>query len=130
MTDQDPGIKSIPSHHSVDQTVEAITRILAVKGVTLFAIIDHSGEAAKVGMTMPPTKLLIFGNPLAGTPIMLAAPSAALDLPLKLLVHEDNAGNVWITYNTTSYLQHRHAIPLELLSNLAVIETIAASAAK
>jgi uncharacterized protein (DUF302 family) len=130
MIDQDPGITSIPSHHSVDQTVEAITRILAVKSVTLFALIDHSGEAAKVGMTMPPTKLLIFGNPVAGTPIMLAAPSAALDLPLKLLVHEDNAGNVWITYNTTSYLQHRYAIPLELLSNLAVIETIAASAAR
>jgi uncharacterized protein (DUF302 family) len=130
MSDQNPGITSIPSHHSVDQTVEAITRILAAKSVTLFALIDHSGEAANVGMTMPPTKLLIFGNPLAGTPIMLATPSAALDLPLKLLVHEDNAGNVWITYNATSYLQHRHAIPLDLLPNLAVIETVAASAAK
>jgi uncharacterized protein (DUF302 family) len=130
MSNQDSGITSICSQHSVDQTIEAVTGILAAKRVTLFALVDHSGEAAKVGMTMPPTKLLIFGNPLAGTPVMLAAPSAALDLPLKLLVHEDNAGNVWITYNTTTYLQHRHAIPLNLLPNLAVVETIAASAAK
>jgi uncharacterized protein (DUF302 family) len=130
MSDQNPGITSVSSHHSVDQTIEAITEILVAKRVTLFALVDHSGEAAKVGMTMPPTKLLIFGNPLAGTPVMLAAPSAALDLPLKLLVHEDNAGNVWITYNTTSYLQHRHEIPLDLLPNLAVIEAIAANAAR
>jgi len=81
-------------------------------------------------MTMPPTKLLIFGSPRAGTPIMLVAPSAALDLPLKILVHEDNEGKVWITYNAPSYLQQRHAIPNELLPNLAVIEPLARSAAE
>jgi uncharacterized protein (DUF302 family) len=124
------GIISIPSHHSVDQTVDSLTKTLAARSITLFALVDHSGEAAKAGMTMPPTKLLIFGSPRAGTPIMLVAPSAALDLPLKILVHEDNEGKVWITYNAPSYLQQRHAIPNELLPNLAVIEPLARSAAE
>jgi len=127
-SDQDPGIISIPSPHSVDQTVGALTKTLATKNITLFALVDHSGEAAKVGMTMPSTKLLIFGSPRAGTPIMLASPTAALDLPLKILVHEDNDGGVWITYNAPSYLQQRHAIPSELLPNIAVIEPLARSA--
>ena len=126
----DPGITSIPTHASVDQTVSALTATLAAKSITLFALVDHSGEAAKVGMTMPPTKLLIFGSPRAGTPIMLAAPTAALDLPLKILVHEDNDGKVWITYNAPTYLQQRHAIPDDLLPNIAVIESLARSAAQ
>ncbi len=130
MSDPNSGITSIPSHHSVDQTVEALTKILAAKNVTLFALVDHSGEAAKAGMTMPPTKLLIFGSPRAGTPVMLAAPSAALDLPLKLLVHEDTSGHVWVTYNTPSYLQQRHSIPPELLPTLAVVDALAAKAAE
>ena len=83
------GIVKIPSHHSVDETVDKLKTILQSKGVTLFALVDHSGEAEKVGMKMPPTKLLIFGNPKGGTPLMLAAPSAAIDLPLKILVAED-----------------------------------------
>jgi uncharacterized protein (DUF302 family) len=124
------GIIEIPSNHSVDQIVDALSRILAARGVTLFALIDHSGEAAKVGMTMPATKLLIFGSPRAGTPIMLAAPTAAIDLPLKILVREDTDGKVWVSYNSPSYLQQRHAFPRELLPNLAVIESLAASAAE
>jgi uncharacterized protein (DUF302 family) len=127
--DHDPGIISLPAQASVDQTVDALTKTLAAKNVNLFALVDHSGEAAKVGMTMPPTKLLIFGSPRAGTPIMLAAPTAALDLPLKILVHEDPAGKVWITYNAPTYLQQRHGIPNELMSNIAVIEQLARSAA-
>jgi uncharacterized protein (DUF302 family) len=130
MSDQTTGITNVPSRHSVDQTVEAIIRILAAKNVTLFALVDHSGEAAKVGMTMPSTKLLIFGNPLAGTPVMIAAPSAALDLPLKLLVYEDVSGKVWISYNAPAYLQQRHGIPLDLLQNIAIVETLAARAAE
>ena len=122
------GIIDIPSNHSVDQTVDALSRILAAKGVTLFALIDHSGEAAKVGMTMPATKLLIFGSPKAGTPIMLAAPSAAIDLPLKILVREDTNGKVWVSYNSPSYLQQRHNLPQEFLPNLAVVEGLVASA--
>src|SRR5438477_7195320 len=93
------GLIDIPSNHSVDETVEKLKGILQAKGVTLFALVDHSGEAAKVGMKMPPTKLLIFGNPKAGTPLMLAAPSSAIDLPLKILVWEDGQSNVWISYN-------------------------------
>ncbi len=124
---QDSGITSIPSHHSVDEIVEAISKTLASKGIHLFALIDHSGEAAKIGMTMPPTKLLIFGSPRAGTPVMLAAPSSALDLPLKILVAEDKEGKVWISYNAPSYLQQRHGIPSELLPNIAGIEGLARS---
>ena len=127
---QPSGILSLPSSHSVDETVEKLKTLLRAKEVTLFALVDHSGEAAKVGMTMPPTKLLIFGSPRAGTPIMLAAPSAALDLPLKILVHEDTDHKVWITYNAPSYLQQRHGIPNELLPNIAVIEALARSAAE
>ena len=89
---KEEGIVKIPSHHSVDETVNKLEAILQSKGVTLFALIDHSGEAEKVGMKMPPTKLLIFGNPRGGTPLMLAAPSAAIDLPLKILVAEDSQG--------------------------------------
>ena len=95
---------------------------------TLFALVDHSGEAEKMGMKMPATKLLIFGSPKAGTPVMLAAPSIAIDLPLKVLVWEDSAGNVWISYNSPAYLQKRHSVPDELMQNIALVETLAANA--
>ncbi len=126
----DNGIVNAPSNHSVDQTVEKLKGILQAKGVALFALVDHSGEAAKIGMKMPPTKLLIFGNPKAGTPVMLAAPSSAIDLPLKILVWEDSQNKVWISYNSPQYLQKRHGLPQELLSNIAVVETLAAKAAE
>jgi uncharacterized protein (DUF302 family) len=124
------GIVDKPSNHSVDQTVERLKNILRSKGVTLFALVDHSGEAEKVGLKMPPTKLLIFGSPKAGTPLMLAAPSIAIDLPLKILVREDGQGKVWVSYNSPAYLKERHQLPAELLPNVAVIETIAAKAAE
>jgi uncharacterized protein (DUF302 family) len=130
MKTRDNGIISIPSNHSVDQTVEKLKRILNAKAVTLFAVVDHSGEAEKVQMKMPPTKLLIFGNPQAGTPLMLAAPSIALDLPLKILVSQDGEGKVWISYNSPEYLGERYAVPRELLQNIAVVETLAAKAAE
>src|SRR5271167_221981 len=122
------GIISVPSNRSVDQTVEKLKGILQAKGVILFALVDHSGEAAKVGMKMRPTKLLIFGSPKAGTPLMLAAPSIAVDLPLKILVWEDGQGKVWVSYNSPAYLQERHSVPPELLQNIAVVETLAAKA--
>lgn len=122
------GIIDISSNHSVDQTVERFRNILQAKGVILFAQIDHSGEAEKAGMKMPPTKLLIFGSPKTGTPVMLAAPSVAIDLPLKVLIWEDRLGKVWISYNSTAYLQERHSIPTELLNNIAVIEMLVATA--
>jgi len=124
------GIVDVPSNHSVDQTVDRVKDILQSKGITLFALIDHSGEAEKVGMKMPPTKLLIFGNPKGGTPLMLAAPSVAIDLPLKILVWEDSQGKVWLSYNSPAYLQERHGLPEGLLKNIAVVETLAAKAAE
>ena len=124
------GLIDTPSNYSVDQTVEKLKGILQAKGVTLFALVDHSGEAEKVGMKMPPTKLLIFGSPKAGTPLMLAAPSIAIDLPLKILVWEDAHGKAWVTYNSPAYLQERHGLPPELLQNIAVVEALAAKAAE
>lgn len=124
------GIISKPSNHSVEQTVEKLKNILQSKNVTLFAFVDHSGEAERVGMKMPPTKLLIFGNPKAGTPLMLAAPSIAIDLPLKILVWEDSARKVWVSYNSPEYLKQRHGLPQELLQNIAVVEMLAAKAAE
>ena len=123
------GIIDKLSQHSVGETVERLRGILQSKEVTLFALVDHSGEAEKVGMKMRPTKLLIFGSPKAGTPLMQAAPSVAIDLPLKILVWEDGQGRVWVSYNSPAYLQERHGIPPELMQNIAVIETLAAKAA-
>jgi uncharacterized protein (DUF302 family)/uncharacterized membrane protein YidH (DUF202 family) len=122
------GIVDKPSAHTVDQTVEKLKSILQAKGVSLFALVDHSGEAEKVGMKMRPTKLLIFGNPKAGTPLMLAAPSVAIDLPLKILVWEDAQGKVWLSYNSPTYLRDRHNLPPELLPNIAVVEGLATAA--
>jgi uncharacterized protein (DUF302 family)/uncharacterized membrane protein YidH (DUF202 family) len=124
------GIIDTPSNHSVDQTVERLKGLLEAKGVALFALVDHSGEAEKVGMKMRPTRLLIFGNPRAGTPVMRAAPSSALDLPLKILIWEDAQGKVWVTYNSPDYLQERHGIPRELLQNIAAGEALAVQAGK
>jgi uncharacterized protein (DUF302 family) len=124
------GIIDQLSNHSVDQTIEKLKGILQAKGVTLFALVDHSAEAEKAGLNMRPTKLLIFGSPKAGTPLMLAAPSVAIDLPLKLLVWEDRAEKVWISYNTAEYLGERHGLPQSLLQNIAVVETLAAKAAE
>jgi uncharacterized protein (DUF302 family) len=127
---QGRGIITKASKHSVEQTVAKLTGLLQAKGITLFAQVDHSGEAAKVGMSMPPTKLLIFGNPKAGTPLMLAAPSIAIDLPLKIVVWEDTQGRVWLSYNSPAYLQERHGLPEALLSNIAVTEALASAAAE
>jgi len=127
---QDNGIVRIASQHSVNDTVAKLVTMLQAKNVKLFTVVDHSGEAEKVGLSMPNTKLLIFGNPKGGTPLMLASPSAALDFPLKVLVAEDTAGKVWISYNSPSYLQQRHNLPANLLLNIAVIETLVANAAQ
>jgi uncharacterized protein (DUF302 family) len=129
-SNQDEGIVTIPCHQSVEQTVQKLEAILEAKGVTLFAMIDHSGEAEKAGMKMRPTKLLIFGNPKAGTPLMIASPTVAIDLPLKVLVWEDADGTVRISYNSPAYLQARHSLPAELVSNIAAVEALAKQAAE
>ncbi len=123
------GIVDKPSHHSVDETVQRLKDILHSRGLTLFATVDHSGEVEKAGMQMPPTKLLIFGSPTAGTPLMLAAPSVAIDLPLRVLVWQDSAGKVSVSYNSPAYLQERHGFPRELMQNIAAVEVLATAAA-
>ena len=124
------GIVDVRSNHSVDQTVDRLQGILRSKAIELFALVDHSGEAARAGLDMPPTKLLIFGNPKAGTPVMQAAPSAAIDLPLKILVWQDPEGQVWVSYNSPGYLQRRHGFPQELVQNLAAVDALAKAAAE
>ena len=108
------GIQSVVSRNSVDETVARLEALLNEKDIKLFCVVDHSGEAAKVGLTMPATKLLIFGNPAAGTPVMLAAPSAALDLPLKILVAEDEGGKTMLSWNDPAWLRERHGFAEEM----------------
>jgi len=132
MTDQQTheGIKTCISHFSVDETVSRLESLLKEKGIKLFALVDHSGEAAAVGLELHPTKLLIFGSPKAGTPIMVAAPSAALDLPLKILVAEGADGKVLLTWNDPAWLEQRHGFPAELTANLAAAGMLATKAAQ
>jgi len=119
-----PGIITKESLYSVEETIARLQATLEEKRIKVFAIVDHSGEAAAAGLDMPPTKLVIFGNPQAGTPVMLAAPSAALDLPLKILVAEDGEGKVWMSWNDPDYLRHRHNFAEELTKNLAAAEAL------
>jgi uncharacterized protein (DUF302 family) len=112
------GIIQVSSSHTVDLTVQLLQAAFAAHGLQVFALIDHSGEAAKVGIKMPAAKLLIFGSPKAGTPLMIAAPSLAIDLPLKALVWEDEKGKVWVSYNSPEYLKKRHGIPDDLMKNI------------
>src|ERR1700722_284481 len=122
------GLLQVASPHSVEETVKRLQAILAERGLQVFALVDHSGEAEKVGMKMRPTKLLIFGSPKGGTPVMLAAPSVAIDLPLKTLVAEDENGKVWVSYNSPEYLQQRHGIPADLVRNIAGVAALVAKA--
>ena len=125
------GIVNVSSGYSFDDTVWRCRVLLEEKGVTLFTVIDHSGEAGKVGISMRPTKLLDLRQlPKAGTPLMLATPGIAIDLPLKLLVLEDNAGKVWISYNSAEYLRDRHGLPESLAANITVVSNLAAKAAE
>jgi uncharacterized protein (DUF302 family) len=124
------GMVSIVSHHSVGKTVARLEKTLQAKGVKLFSIIDHSGEARAAGLQMPETKLLIFGNPKAGTPLMLARPSVAIDLPLKILVAEGQDGAVTVSYNEAEFLGGRHELPPELIGTLAVVQNLANAVAE
>ena len=118
------------SPYSVEETLERLGAVLQSLGIPILARIDHSGAATAMGLEMRPTKLVIFGNARAGTPLMVAAPTLALDLPLKALVWEDADGKVWVSYNSAAYLQQRHGLPQELLQNIGVVETLASKAAE
>jgi uncharacterized protein (DUF302 family) len=126
----DNGIINLSSPHTVLETLARLEAVVQAKGIPILAMIDHSGDAAKAGLQMNPTKLLIFGNAKAGTPIMLASPSAAIDLPLKALVWQDRDGKVWLSYNSPAYLKQRHGIPDNLLPNIAGIEAICVQAVR
>jgi uncharacterized protein (DUF302 family) len=126
----DNGIVDTPSPYSLEQTVERLRNVLQARGLTLFALVDHSGEAEKVGLNMPPTRVLIFGSPKGGTPAMLAAPSIAIDLPLKALIAEDGGGKVWISYNAPEFLGRRHNLPDALWPNISAVGAIVEEAVR
>jgi len=126
----DNGIASVASNHSVPETVDRLESIAKAKGLVVFARIDFSGDATRSGLEMRPTQMLIFGNPKAGTPLMIATPSVAIDLPLKALAWEDASGQVWLSYNTPEYLGARHGVPEALLRNLAGIKALVENAAQ
>jgi uncharacterized protein (DUF302 family) len=118
------GLVYLRSPSTVSETIARLERIVSSKGLTVLARIDHSGDAARVGLEMNPTELLIFGSSKAGTPLMVASPTAAIDLPLKALAWSDADGNVWLSYNSTEYLAERHSIPSHLLRNIAGIRAL------
>ena len=124
----DNGLVRVASHYSVEETLQRLEAAFASKGLQIFARVDHSGEAEKVGLKMRPTKLLIFGSPKGGTPLMVAAPTLAIDLPMKALVFEDEGGKVWLLYNRPEYLQARHGVPADLIKNLSGAGIIRAQA--
>lgn len=117
--DKEKGLVTVPSSYSVSETLQRLLVLLNDKGLKVFVVVDHSGEAEKAGLAMPPTQLVIFGSPKAGTPVMLAAPSVAIDLPLKVLVWQDEAGKSQITFNSPDYLAQRHGIPDTLVKNIS-----------
>jgi len=129
------GIERVESGLGFDEAVEQFEKLLAARAMTVFAKIDFTSDAKKSGLVMPRTLLMVFGNPKGGTPVMVAAPSSALDLPLKVLFSEDGDGRVWLSYNTPEYLAGRHDIPAELVKNFAGIrglvgDTVGRGAAK
>ncbi|SRR6266568_4344360 len=115
------GIVHVLSKYTVPDTLQRLESVVTSHGLTVFARIDFSGDAVKVGLQMPPTQLLIFGNPKAGTPLMIASPSIAIDLPLKALAWQDATGQVWLSYNTPDYLKDRHGLPDKLVKNISAI---------
>jgi uncharacterized protein (DUF302 family) len=130
VNDKDQGVIRIPAHYPAAQTLDRLESLLKERGVMVFARIDFSGDAQRAGLAMRPQQMLIFGNPKAGTPLMVAAPTAGLDLPLKALVWEDEQGSAWIAYNDPAYVVRRHGIAPGLSANLAAVIPIIERAAK
>jgi uncharacterized protein (DUF302 family) len=126
----DDGVTKRESRYSVAQTVDRLEAVLKERGITVFARIDHAGEATKVGLSLPPTQVLIFGNPRAGTPLMVAHPTIAIDLPMKALAWQDAAGKVWIGFNSADYMKKRHDLTDEQAKSLAVVGALIDAALK
>jgi uncharacterized protein (DUF302 family) len=128
--DSEHGIVRIPSQHSVSATVDRLEALLKAKGVLVFARIDFSGDAGRAGLTLRAEQMLIFGNPKAGTPLMVAVPTVGLDLPLKALVFEDADSRTWLAYNDPQYIVARHGIAPGLSANLAAVTPLLKRAAE
>lgn len=126
----DNGMLHLSSSYSVVETLKRVETLLEQKGLTVFCRVDHSGEAEKVGLKMRPTQLLLFGSPKGGTPVMVASPTIAIDLPLKALIWEDAEGKVWVSYNSPEYLQKRHNVPADLVKNISAAGPLLESALK
>jgi uncharacterized protein (DUF302 family) len=126
----DNGMQHLSSRYSVPETLRRVESLLQEKGLTIFCRVDHSGEAEKAGLKMHPTQLILFGSPKAGTPVMVASPTIAIDLPLKALVWEDAGGKVWVSYNNPEYLRQRHNVPSDLVKNISAAGTLLQSAVK
>ena len=124
------GLVHLSSPRSVTDTVGLLEHVVLSRGLRIVARVDHSREAAAAGLTMPASTLLVFGNPISGTPVMIAAPTAAIDLPLKALVWEDSDGQVRLSYNSPQFLQERHGITDELVKNIAGIGSICEEAVR
>ena len=124
------GLVQLESQQSFAETLTHLESVIQSKGLTIFARIHFSDDAAKAGLTMNPASMIIFGNPKAGTPLMIASPTLAIDFPLKILVSQDSAGRVWVSYNSVEYLRDRHRVPSDLLKNIAGITPIAEAVAK
>lgn len=126
---EDQGIIRIQSRHSVPETADRLEAMLKAHGIVVFARIDFSGDAKRVGLEMLPEQLVIFGNPKAGTPLMIAQPTVGLDLPLRALIWEDAQGRSWLAYNDPVYIVRRHAVVASLAANLAAVAPILEQAA-
>jgi uncharacterized protein (DUF302 family) len=113
------GLIEFPSSYGVDESVSRLQAAFEQHGLKVFAVIDHSGEASQAGLAMPNTKVVLFGSPKAGTPLMVASPTLAIDLPLKVLLAEDETGHTTASMNDPEYLQQRHGIPPGLIKNIA-----------
>jgi len=128
--DDDKGIKTLATTGGVDETLDRLESLAKSRGMMVFARIQFSRDAAAAGLELRPTQLLILGSPTGGTPLMAAAPSVALDLPLKVLAWQDASKQCWVSYNTPEYLQRRHGFPAALIANIAGLGKLVESAAR
>ena len=126
--ESDNGIKVLAASGGVDETMDRLENLAKKRGLTVFARINFARDAAAVGLAMQPTQLLILGSPAAGTPLMVAAPATALDLPLKVLAWQDPANRCWVSFNSPEYLQRRHGFPAALMANVAGLEKLVLAA--
>src|ERR1700683_5077858 len=126
----DNGMVHLSSPYSVAETLKRVKSLLQERGLTIFCRVDHSGEAQKVGLKMHPTQVILFGSPKGGTPVMVAASTIAIDLPLKALIWEDAEGKGWVRYNSPEYLQKRHNVPDDLVKNISAAGPLLEQAVK